>query len=156
MLSRFADDPRPREAPAAAGDPIRLGAMADDGRSPWGFALVVFMRALAVLWVFQGLGRWVAILAPAQPLIDGMDGPHAAAAASFAVLDLIAAVGLWLATPWGGVIWLFSAIAQIAASFYLPDVSARFWLVGDVALIAAYFLLTWRAGRPREAASAGN
>lgn len=36
------------------------------------------------------------------------------------VLDLVAAAGLWLATPWGGVIWLLGAFTQFFAAFALP------------------------------------
>ena len=37
----------------------------------------------------------------------------ASAVIFFGVLDLVAAVGLWLATPWGGVLWLLAAVSQI-------------------------------------------
>ena len=36
-----------------------------------------------------------------------------------AVLDLLAAVGMWLAAPWGGVLWLLTAIAQAAVAVCL-------------------------------------
>ena len=30
----------------------------------------------------------------------------------FAVIELVAAVGLWLATPWGAVVWLTTVVSM--------------------------------------------
>ena len=141
-----------RDKPATGSAPIRLGeSRGEQERSHWALALVVFMRALAVVWMAQGLSNWAAILTPSEPIFEAVGANVAAATAFFAVLDLVAAVGLWLATPWGGVLWLLSAIAQIGAGFAAPGFTPRFWIVGDVALIVVYFFLTWQAGRPRDA-----
>ena len=78
-----------------------------------GVFLVVYMRLLAGLWVIQGLLQWSAILLPPEPVLDEVSALRGAAVIFFAIFDLVAAVGLWLAAPWGGVIWLLGAIAQI-------------------------------------------
>lgn len=131
-----------------SGAAIRLGDAGAAGEaSPWGLALVVFMRLLAVLWVCQGLSQWAAILLPRDPLFDQATEVWGAAVVFFAVLNLVAAVGLWLATPWGGVIWLFCAVAQIFAALIIPGFFAGIWIGVDVALIALYFALTWLAAR---------
>lgn len=128
---------------------IRLGETGESGEpSFWGLALVVFMRLLAALWVFRGLSQWAAILLPGEPLFDVATPLFAAAVIFFAILDLVAAVGLWLATPWGGVLWLFSAVAQIFAALMIPTFLGKVWILVNIALIAAYFWLTWQAGRP--------
>ncbi len=129
---------------------IRIGESgAKEEKSIWGLLVVVFMRALAALWVFQGLSQWGAILTPREPLFDQVNGLFGAAVIFFAILDLVAAVGLWLATPWGGVLWLFSAIAQIFAALMIPGFFANAWIGVNMMLIIAYFALTWRAGRAR-------
>jgi len=71
----------------------------------------------------------------------------------FSVLDLIAGVGLWLATPWGGVLWLLIASAQIFVAASMPQFFAGgYWLIGvDLVLIVLYFGLTFEAGRDFEA-----
>jgi uncharacterized membrane protein (DUF2068 family) len=76
----------------------------------------------------------------------------AAAVILFAVLDLVAAVGLWLATPWGGVLWLLAASLQIFVAVAMPSFFQDSLLVIglNVLLILAYFILTWLAGRPTE------
>ena len=111
-----------------------------------GLFLVVFMRLLAGLWVIQGLSQWSAILLPPEPLFDKVSALRGAAVIFFATVNLVAAVGLWLATPWGGVIWLLSAIAQILAALALPGFYSMLWIGADIVLIVIYFGLMWRAG----------
>lgn len=142
-----------RSAPAGAetSAAIRL-ADSDETReeSSWGRVLVVFMRAAAVLWMAQGLSYWGAILTPREPLFDRVGGLFAAAVVFFAILDLVVAVGLWLASSWGGVLWLFAAVAQIAAVATIEGFAAKAWIGVNVVLIILYFGLTWQAGRDRD------
>ena len=121
-------------------------------RTHYGFLLVVFMRIIAVLWMFQGLMQWKLILAPEGPPIDALPIPMASAIVFFAVLDLLAAVGLWLASPWGGVLWIFSACASIVVSLFMPEFHAggRLVMVINFLLIVVYFVLTWKAAQERE------
>ena len=39
---------------------------------------------------------------------------------AFACLDLLAAIGLWLAAPWGGVLWLLCAVVEALSPFLSP------------------------------------
>jgi hypothetical protein len=118
----------------------------------WGFLLVVFMRLVAVLWLFQGLLQWKVILAPEQAPIDALPSPVATAIAFFAEADLLAAVGLWLAAAWGGVLWLFSACAGIIVILFMPEFHAGglLMVLVSVILIVIYFVLTWNAAQERE------
>jgi len=68
------------------------------------------------------------------------------------VANLSAAVGLWLATPWGGVLWLIAAIAELAASWIMPAYirgGPLLWMLYLV-LIVTYVAFTWLAARERE------
>ena len=40
----------------------------------------------------------------------------------FAVLDLVAAVGLWLAAAWGAVVWLSSVVSMAVVEVFFPNV----------------------------------
>ena len=40
----------------------------------------------------------------------------------FAVIDLVAAVGLWLAAPWGAVVWLTSVVSMAVVEVFFPQV----------------------------------
>ncbi|QBR72521.1 hypothetical protein CU048_15875 [Beijerinckiaceae bacterium] len=135
--------------PADTGAAIRVGepARIDDEKDRAGLVLVVFMRVLAALWVFQGILQWIAILLPAEPLFNQLSVLRGTAVVFFAIFDFVAAVGLWLATPWGGVIWLLGAIAQIFVAIALPGFFSVLWIGADLVLIVIYFVLTWRAGQ---------
>lgn len=130
------------------GAAIRLGkpARIAGEENHAGLVLVVFMRLLAGLWVIQGLWQWSAILLPSEPLFDNVSAVRGAAVIFFAIFDLVAAVGLWLAAPWGGIIWLLGAIAQIFVALGLPGFFSMFWAGANIVLIILYFVLTWRAG----------
>ncbi len=134
----------PYEAEAA----IRVGASAREQiETRWGLILVVFMRLLAALWIAQGLAQWAAFILPADELFDGMTTAQTAAVMFFSVIDLLAAVGLWLATPWGGVLWLFAAISQIFVAVGVRHAASELKAGADLLLIALYFALTWQAGK---------
>jgi fatty acid desaturase len=127
---------------------IRLGVTAREAdETRWGLILVVFMRFLAGLWITQGLAQWAVFLLPLDAVFDRQSAARTAAMIFFSVLDLLAAVGLWLATPWGGVLWLFAAVAQVFIAFSLPHFFTKLWVGVDAALILVYFALTWQAGK---------
>ena len=151
--------PSGRDAPvrdAAAREPvtyvsdaaIRLGTTARErAETRWGLILVIFMRCLAALWILQGLLQWSTFILPHDELFDHLRMSQSAAVMFFSVIDLLAAVGLWLATPWGAILWLFAALSQIFVALSVRHVFASVWIVSDVALIVVYFALTWQAGR---------
>lgn len=114
-----------------------------------GLYLVLFMRFAAALWIVEGLLHWDTVLSSAtdgrSPILS-MPFADMAAIVFFAIIDLIASVGLWLATPWGGVIWLVSAGAQILVAVLLPDFYPDRWLIvaANLVLVSLYMVLTWR------------
>jgi hypothetical protein len=128
---------------------IRIGdARVDHNpQTRWGLILVIFMRLMAGLWLCQGLAEWAAVLLPAEQVLDSLTGTAAAVLIFFAVADLVAAVGLWLATPWGGALWLFAATSQIFAAVTIKDAFSSSWIFVDALLIIIYFALTFKAGQ---------
>ena len=127
---------------------IRVGMSArEQVETRWGLILVIFMRLLAALWILQGLGEWASFMMPRGAVFDHMTKSQTATVMFFAVIDFLAAVGLWLATPWGGVLWLFAAVAQILIALGVKHSVSTAWIVCDVSLIALYFTLTWQAAR---------
>ncbi len=144
---------RARGRDADASESIDLSPNAQKRQADrWGFLLLVFMRVVAVLWLFQGLMHWKLILAPELAPLDALPGPVASAIVFFAVADLLAAVGLWLAAAWGGVLWLFSACAGIIITLFMPDfqVGGLLMVLISLGLIVNYFILTWNAAQERE------
>ena len=140
-----------------ADDPYRAIRVGDPGAggeaTKWGHLLTRFMRVMALFWLMQGLAQWRVVLTARAPIFDTMPSSAALAIIFFSVLDLVAGVGLWLATPWGGVLWLLIASAQIFVAASMPQFFAGgYWLIGvDLVLIVLYFGLTFEAGRDFEA-----
>ncbi len=134
---------------------IRLGPSETAGSLRFGVALVWFMRVTSVLWVVQGLRQWALVLAPDSFGPDAADALAAVglgAAVFFCVVDLIAAVGLWLASSWGGVVWLVAIAGQWFVILLTPRVLDYDAAVGgvDLVLVAAYLALTYLAARETE------
>ena len=67
----------------------------------------------------------------------------------FAVIDLVAAVGLWLAAAWGAVIWLTAVASMLAVDVFFPQVFANALLIGvaEAALLALYLWLAVKAAQ---------
>lgn len=119
----------------------------------WGDALVWFMRAVAWLWVAKGLFNWGLVLGAFARYGDFalLPRPLQGSIVFFAAVDPLAAVGLWLAAPWGGVLWLLCAsIETVSPALGVRGAASGALGVGlNVALVALYFFLTWRAGQER-------
>lgn len=117
--------------------------------SRYGLLLVVLMRLIAIIWVGEGLLQWANVLLTStdgQSGLAALNNPAIVAVVFFAVIDPIAAVGLWMATPWGAVIWLVTAGAQLFVIGSMPDFFDRPFLTGvvTIVLVLAYLVLTWR------------
>jgi hypothetical protein len=84
------------------------------------------MRTLAWVWVAKGLFDWAIILGafPSLGQFTTMALPLQATIVAFACLDLLAAIGLWLAAPWGGAIWLLCAVVEAASPVLSPRAAA--------------------------------
>jgi uncharacterized protein DUF6163 len=139
------------------GDPIDELApvLADDDQgadSRWTDRLVLFLRVMAGVSMFKGLYHWAAVCG----FIGGQDGGflgHASqwqtATIFFAVIDLVAAVGLWLAAPWGAVVWLTAAVSMAIIDMFFQQVyGPQFAVVVLEGLaIATYLFLAIQAAR---------
>ena len=120
----------------------------------WGTALLWYMRTLAWVWVGKGLFNWAIIVGAFPGLGDftTMALPLQATLVAFACFNLLAAIGLWLAAPWGGAIWLLCAVVESASPFLSPRAASISYggAALNVVLVVGYFLLSWRAVRERD------
>ena len=90
----------------------------------WTDRLVLFLRVMAVTSMLKGLYHWAAVCG-----IIGEEGGFEAHVQSwqattvfFSVIDLVAAVGLWLVAPWGAVVWLTSTVTMIVVQMFFDQV----------------------------------
>src|ERR1700745_3557937 len=108
---------------------------ADEGESEgkqWSGWLVVFLRVMAGLLLCKGLYPLAIYFVCNAPFSWGFDPypvPYQVATVFFAVIDLVAGVGLWLAAPWGAVVWLTSVISMAAVEILFPQIyGGSFWI----------------------------
>jgi hypothetical protein len=132
-------------------EPVHAGEGEADGK-PWSRRLFLFLRAMAVISLCKGLYHWAVICGIGAPLPSGFDSystPYQVATVFFAVIDLVAAVGLWLAAPWGAVVWLTSVISMAAVELLFPQIhGGNMWvIVAEVLLLGAYLWLALMAAR---------
>jgi hypothetical protein len=118
----------------------------------WARRLVTFLRAMAGLSMIKGLYHWTVVCGINAPTPGGFadyQTPYQSATAFFAVIDLVAAVGLWLAAPWGAVVWLTSVISMIAVELLFPQIyGGRIWMViVEFVLLGTYLWLALKAAR---------
>jgi hypothetical protein len=140
----------PREDPQTL-EPVH----ADEGEGEarrWSFWLIVFLRAMAALSLCKGLYHWAVICGFGAPFPSGFDSystPYQVATIFFAVIDPVAGVGLWLAAPWGAVVWLTSVISMAAVEILFPQVYGGNILLVliEIALLGIYLWLVVMAAR---------
>jgi Family of unknown function (DUF6163) len=129
-----------------------LDAEDDNAPPPYGEYLAWFMRAVAVLWLAKGLMHWSLVIGLGEgeeTRFLAMPPMTQAATVFFAVIDLVAAVGLWMAAAWGGVIWLIAALSHLLLNLVMPGVFGRqlSFISVIVILLVAYLSLMYLASR---------
>lgn len=117
----------------------------------WDRVLVWYMRILALFWIAKGLGSWALILGVGYP-IPAFEARSTGAQATviyFAVIDQVAAVGLWLTSVWGGVMWLLAIMSHLILGFFFPTVvpSNVVSVIFFLGFILIYLVISWLSAR---------
>src|SRR5258708_23911117 len=89
----------------------------------WTRRLVFFLRIMAVISVVQGLYHWAQVtgfIGGEEDAFENQPMAWQTATVYFAVIELVAAVGLWLATPWGAVVWLTTVVSMAVIELMFP------------------------------------
>jgi len=132
-------------------EPVQASEGEADSKS-WTHRLILFLRVMAAISLCKGLYHWAVICGIGAPLPSGFDAystPYQVATVFFAVIDLVAGVGLWLAAPWGAVVWLTSIISMAAVELLFPEIyGGNIWvIVAEVLLLGTYLWLALMAAR---------
>ena len=137
-------------------DPVdRLAPVrgADEGpERPWTQRLVLFLSVMAVISMGKGLYHWALVCGFGMSPGEGFEAHVLAwqtATIFFAVIDLVAAVGLWLAAPWGVVVWLTASVSMVAVDVFFPQVYGGQFVtvVAELVLIGGYLYLAVKSAR---------
>ncbi len=144
MTDPYANDPVRTLEPVHAEEPEAKSEL-------WTSRLVMFLRAMAGLSMLKGLYHWAVVCG-----VIGADGgfevyptPLQTATVFFAVIDLVAAVGLWLAAAWGAVVWLTATVSMAAVEVFFPQVYGGRIIVVllECVLLGAYLFLAVQSAR---------
>ena len=123
----------------------------EEGASLWTRRLILFLRVMAGFAMLKGLFHWSRLvgIGMSGDLFEYHSIAWQAATVFFAVLDLVAAVGLWLAAAWGAVIWLMSVASMLALEVFFPQVFGASIFAGllELGLLCLYLFLALKAAR---------
>ncbi len=125
-------------------------------RETWTEYLVLFLRVMAGISLIKGLYHWAQVCGIGVAPDQGFETHTIAwqtATVFFAVLDLVAAVGLWLAAAWGAVVWLSSVVSMAVVEVFFPKVYGGSLLIVllEMVLLFAYLFLAIMSARERPA-----
>src|SRR6202046_3733159 len=105
-------------------EPVRAGKTVSPSGS-WAEYLVLFLRVMAAVSLVKGLYHWAQVCGIGAPADGGFESHTVAwqtATVFFAVIDLVAAVGLWLAAAWGAVVWLTAVVSMAVVEIFFSRV----------------------------------
>lgn len=116
------------------------------------FVLDVYGRVMSGLLLLMGLFHWAVILGIAAGqggLFEEMSTAWKMATINLAVVDLVAAVGLWQRVAWGNVIWIYAALFEVAMhTVFIATFGTDFLVVAfHVFTLAGFAALTVIARR---------
>jgi hypothetical protein len=136
-------------------EPVHVGKPVNAAGS-WATYLVLFLRIMAAVWLVKGLYHWAAVCGIGVPADAGFETHTVAwrtATVFFAVIDLVAAVGLWLAAPWGAVVWLTSVVSMAVVEVFYPHIYgiSNYIVLVEATLLGVYLWLAIFAARERPA-----
>lgn len=118
----------------------------------WTGRLILFLRVMAGVSMLKGLYHWARVCGIGvgeDELFQLHSIAWQSATVFFAVIDLVAAVGLWLAAAWGAVIWLMSIASMLALEVFFPQVfgGGLLSVFAELALIVIYLALALKSAQ---------
>ncbi|MBO4222433.1 MULTISPECIES: DUF6163 family protein [Bradyrhizobium] len=137
---------------------ISVAAMSSDrirrDENVWTRRLVFFLRIMAVVSIAKGLYHWAQVtgfVGAEEEAFENQSMAWQTATIYFAVIELVAAVGLWLATPWGAVVWLTTVVSMAVIELMFPNIYGGSLTVVafEALMLAGYLALAWMAARER-------
>jgi hypothetical protein len=125
-------------------EPVRIIKPSISGT--WTEYLILFLRIMSAVSLIKGLYHWSQVCGIGVSPDEGFETHTIAwqtATVFFAVLDLIAAVGLWLAAAWGAVVWLTSVVSMAVVEIFFPQVygGSLFIVLVEMTLLGVYLFL---------------
>ncbi|PZQ81930.1 MAG: hypothetical protein DI549_12860 [Ancylobacter novellus] len=122
---------------------------------PWQRRVLIYLRGLAGFLLLKTIYSWTLICGVWDGDTSRFEGLSMAAQAAViwaAIMNPVAAIGLWLGASWGVVLWLVTAMVQIIINASAPEGVGRLFILAAVetVLVAVYAFLTYKAAREIE------
>jgi Family of unknown function (DUF6163) len=145
---------RSRQRPTRPSDLLEPVKAKSAKTGSWTERLVLFLRVMAVVSLVKGLYHWAQVCGIGAPANSGFATQTIAwqaATVFFAIFDLVAAVGLWLAAAWGAVVWLTAVVSMAVVEIFFPGIygGSMIVVIIEMALLAIYLSLAIVAARER-------
>lgn len=159
-----------RSQPGATGKQVRPGLvsprlsttcafLAKSDQMPLQFAkrppfapqiMLWYLRALAVVYFISGLANWAFIVGVTGDGFEQAMTHIQVAVIYFAILEVVASVGLWSGAAWGVAAWLFAAVAELVMHVGFMDLFGAAWatVTFHVLTILIYVGVAWWTGAP--------
>jgi hypothetical protein len=155
MSTASGKTPKQPTRPSDMLEPVRVNKTLGSAGT-WTEYLVLFLRLMAAVSLVKGLYHWTRVCGIGAGVDEGFEAHTVAwqaATVFFAVLDLVAAVGLWLAAAWGAVVWLGSVVSMAVVVMFFPNVfGASIAIVFvEMTLLGVYLWLAIMSARERPA-----
>ncbi len=140
-------------------DPVHEAIAEDDGGAialnvrdtGWTSRLVIYLRVMATLSLAKGLYHWAEVCGfiGEEGGFEAHTTAWQATTVFFSIIDLVAAVGLWLVAPWGAVVWLTATVSMIVIHVFFDEVygTQALLIVAGVLAITIYLALAVLAAR---------
>ena len=113
--------------------------------------LVLLMRLLAIVYLGLAVDTWAGLIGYGRgPFLADMTIERQVLSVFLSILYPFVAVGLWMATSWGAVVWLLTAALRLALDLgVVPGVAANLAaaLAAVVAVVLYLALTIWRVRR---------
>lgn len=90
-----------------------IGAELDNPGIRWDLMYVLFLRLTAAIWLVKGIAFWALVLGLGDIPLNDESRARQVIIIGFALVDCVAAIGLWLVAPWGKSLWVFAVVVEI-------------------------------------------
>lgn len=114
-------------------------------RSRERLVLTLYLRAIAVMMLVAGIIHWCRILGLTEwrsLFFAEMPVAWQVSTVYFAVVQLVAGIGLWMTVGWGTVMWVIVAASQIAShTVFADEFGTRPWELSFYFLTISLFLI---------------
>jgi uncharacterized membrane protein (DUF2068 family) len=138
------------ETRTTPGDLESLEPVQSEQQNLWTDRLVLFLRVMAGFSLLKGLFHWAHVCGiGTDDLFEYHSIAWQTATVFFAVIDLVAAVGLWLVAAWGAVVWLMSITSMLVVDMFFPQVFGGGFAGAllELGLLGLYLYLAVRAAQ---------